>query len=93
MTIKAFSDDGKLIVHKKTDPDPSLRLAKLAREAEAPAPMSDSWHVARIDKHVLEKWVKEAGLRFDDRHAVRELIKRKLLDGDNAAFRVKSGTF
>ena len=90
--LKAFKDDGKLIVHKKTDPNLALEGVKRAREIST-TPMSDSKHVARIDAHVLEKWVKEAGLRFDDREAVRDLIKRKLMDSDNADWRVWQRTY
>lgn len=91
--LKAWKDDGKLIVQKKTDPNAALLEVKRARELGGQTPMSDSWHVGRIDTHILEMWVKEAGLRFDDREAVADLIKRKLLDGDNAAWRVKEGNF
>lgn len=89
---RIFTQDDKLIIHKQTDPTASLEAVKLAREAPT-QPISDSWHVGRIDKHVLELWVKEAGVRFDDREAVKEIIRKKLLDGDNKAFRVKEGNF
>lgn len=88
-----FTQDGKLVYHKQTDPTAALESARLLRGAPAAAPMADSVHVARLDAHVVEMWVKEAGLKWDDREAVRDLIKRKLMDGDNAAFRVWQGTF
>ena len=87
-----FKQDGKLVYHKQTDPTPALESVRQAREAEY-KPMADSWHVGRIDAHVLEKWLKEAGVKMHERDKVREVIRRKLLDGDNAAFRVKTGTF
>ena len=89
---RLFKQDGKLVVHSASDPTAALASVKLAREAPQ-SPLSDSWHVGRIDAHVLTKWIKEAGLRYDDREAVKELIARKLMDGDNAAFRVKGGSF
>lgn len=87
-----FTQDGKLVYHKQTDPNPSLQAVKMAREAEQ-SPMSDSWHVGRIDAHVLELWLKEAGVKYHERDKVKEVIRKKLLDGDFAAFRVKEGTF
>lgn len=89
---RLFKQDGKLIFQKVTDPEPALEAVRLAREAPA-LPMADSWHVGRIDAHVLEKWLKEAGVKFHEREKVREVIRNRLLDGDNAAFRVKAGTF
>ena len=79
--------------HKQTDPNPVLNSARLLRDVDLQAPMADSVHVARLDAHVVEMWVKEAGLKWDDRAAVRDLIRRKLMDSDNAAFRVWQGTF
>lgn len=96
--LNIFKQDDRLVIHKKTDPNPSLAAARVARDMTSAgvgqfyAP-SDSWHVGRVDKHVLEAWLKEAGVRWDDRAAVAEVLKRKLLDADNQAFRVKDGTF
>lgn len=90
---KIFKDDGKLVIHKKTDPTAVIENVKALRQAEENKAFQNNWHLARIDKHVLEKWVKEAGLTFDDREAIRDLLKKKLLDSNNAAFRVREGTF
>lgn len=96
MALKIYSQDDKLVIHKRTDPTPAIAAARVARDIQSAAgqaanPMSDSWHIGRIDAHVLEQWVKEAGLKFSDREAVKELIVRKMNDGDFAAFRVKEG--
>lgn len=53
----------------------------------------DAWHVARIDKRMLDKLVKEAGLRWDDTEAVRDLIDRLLNDGTLSKLRVHEGRF
>lgn len=79
--------------HKRTDPTPVLESAAALRANETSLPLADSVHVARLDAHVVEMWVKEAGLKWDDRQAVRDLIRRKLMDSDNAAFRVWQGNF
>lgn len=89
---RLFKQDGKLVFHKQTDPTAALESAKMARAAPG-APMADTWHVGRIDAHVLEMWLQEAGVKFHDKEAVRNVIRKKLLDGENAAFRVKEGSF
>ena len=88
-----FTDGSKVIRQKTTDPTAALDSAAELRSNGLTSFGKDNWHVGRIDRHVLEVWMKEAGLRMDDREAVADLIKRKLLDGDNAAFRVHQGTF
>lgn len=87
-----FWQDGRLVYHKQTDPTPALESVQVARDAPA-QPISDSWHVGRIDAHVLEQWLQEAGVKFSDKAAVRDVIRRKLMSSDNAAFRVKEGRF
>lgn len=87
-----FTDDGKLIHHKQDDPTPVLGLNAQLRSA-GKGVYGEKWLVGQVPTHVVEMWVKEAGLRFDDREAVRDLIKRKLLDSDNAAFRIQPGTW
>lgn len=88
-----FMQDGKLVYHKQSDPTPVLDFNASLRANDQTTFGHENWHVARIPAHLLEKWAKEAGLRFDDREAVRDLIKRKLLDGENAHLRVHEGTF
>ena len=53
----------------------------------------DKKHVARIPSALLEVWVKEAGLRFDDHEAVRDLMLKKILSGDYPKLRPWEGTF
>jgi hypothetical protein len=38
-------------------------------------------------------WLKEAGVRWDDHEAKKQIIRKKLLSGDFAAFRVWEGTY
>ncbi len=43
--------------------------------------------------HILSQWLKEAGVDWSDRGAAQEVIKRKMLSGDFAKFRVWEGTY
>lgn len=90
--IKAFKQDGHLVIHKQEDVDPVLHAVRVARDAPG-APMSDSWHIATLPTVLIEKWLNEEGLQLSDREAVRDMIKRKLLSGEFNAFRVHEGTY
>lgn len=87
---RMFKQDGKLIVQSQQATDPVIASARLAKEAPQ-QPVADSWHLARIPAHLLTQWVKEAGISYDDREAVKDLLMRKIMDSDNAAFRVHEG--
>lgn len=90
---KWFADGSKIIRQKTTDPTPALNSAAELRSNDMTTFGKDNWHVARIDAHVLEGWMKEAGISLHDRDAVKELIRKKLLSSENAGFRVHQGTF
>ena len=91
MAERFFLQDNELVFHKQTDPTATLERVKMQRDAALDH--GDSWHVGTLDKHVLEMWLKEAGLKYSGTEAVSDLIRTKLMDGDNAAFRVHEGTF
>lgn len=85
-------DEGDRIVRKNTfDVDSALAAVDLARQAPS-SPVSDSWHVASVPMWLVNEWLKEAGVQWNDK-AARDVIRRKLISGDFNAFRVKQGTF
>lgn len=94
MRKESWTVDGdKLIRHKQEDVEPVLNRAAELRSNGITSLGKENWHVGSIPKIVLENWVKEAGLRFDDREAVADLIKKKLLSGEFDKLRVHGGTF
>lgn len=90
-----FEQDGK-VIHKRThDHNPTLDLAERLRSAGANG-FSDNRLVGVIDKGMLAQWANEAGLKGSDPsywEKLREVVKRKMLDGDFAKFRVWEGTY
>ena len=50
-------------------------------------------HVGRVPFAVLENWVREAGVSFDDPEAVKEVMHRKLLSGEFSKFRIWEGEY
>lgn len=87
-----FTDDGKIIRKKTTDPTAALDRAALLRSNNMTG-FGENWHVGSIDMHVLEAWMKEDGITFDDRPAVQECIRKRLLSNEFNKFRVHEGTF
>ena len=87
-----FDDDGRIIHQRVQAVDPYIERARLARDAPA-QPMSDSWHVASVPMWLVNEWLKEAGVSWDDTVAAKDVVRRKLMSGEAAAFRVREGRF
>lgn len=92
MTERKFipGDGSKFHVKKTWDMQPNLDSAAALRSAGAVG-SSDNWHVARIDKRMFDKLIKEAGLTWDDTEAVEDMLFKLLNDGSLAKLRVKEG--
>ena len=43
--------------------------------------------------HVITQWCKDAGIRWDDTEARKEIVRKKILSGDFDKLRVWKGTF
>jgi len=85
-------DDSKIIVKKTFDPTPSLQQVRTLKDAGAMG-TSDNKLVARVPTWLINEWCKEAGVAWHDAEARREVVTKKLLSGDAAAFRVWEGTY
>lgn len=79
-------------VKRTFDVAPVMDSAAALRSA-GKTELGESWHVGRVDARVLSMWIKEAGLEPSDTHAIEDMLKKKLLDGDFSKFRVHEGTF
>jgi hypothetical protein len=81
--------EGKLYHQKITDAAPAIERAKWLKDVPASRlPVPDSRLVASVPLHMVALWLQEAGVSWDDREAAQEVLKRKLLSGEAAAFRV-----
>lgn len=85
-------EDGKLIHQRTLDAQPNLDRVQLLKEAPL-NPIEDSWLVGSVPLLLVTEWLKEAGVKWDDREAVQEVLQKKLLDGEFSKFRVREGTF
>lgn len=81
-----------LTIAKTEDVEPLLDDIKMRKNNNFVG-NSESRLVGRIPFTVLETWVTEAGLRFDDTEAVNDLVNKKLQSGEFNAFRVWEGRY
>lgn len=85
-------DGTKFAIKTTFDMQPNIDSATALRNAGKTG-TKDAWHVARIDKRMMDKIIKDAGLKWDDVEACRDLIDRMLKDGTLAKLRVHEGSY
>lgn len=88
---KVFEDDGKIIHARTFDNQPAMDDAAALRSAGLGV-TGESRLVGRIPMNLVNDWLKEAGVKWDD-PAARDVVRRKILSGDFDAFRVWGGRF
>ncbi len=92
---RMFEQDGKVVIQKTHDFRPDLQLTSDLRSAGADS-FGESKLVGVIPVGALELWGREAGLKGSDPdywQKMQDVVKRKLLDSDNAQLRVWEGTY
>jgi len=88
-----INDDGaKFHVKKVYDATPHLEQVKSLRSAGAIG-QGENRLVARVPLWVINEWCKQAGILYSDVEARREVMHRKLLNGEASAFRVWQGKY
>lgn len=85
-------DGPKFAVERKQDAEPILDDLQVRRSLGMVG-SSDMRHIGSVPNILLERWLADAGVRYSDRPAVKEVIKRKLLDGEFAKLRAWEGTY
>lgn len=86
-------DDDKIIIKSTFDGSHMLRDAQQARELSPNKFGSDYKHIGNVDMALVNVWLKEAGVKWEDTQAVKDVIKRKLMSNEFSALRVWSGTY
>lgn len=89
---KAFLENGKLVVQETHDFTPVLDRAAALRSAGMTS-FGESRHVADIPMKLWHEWAKKWGVKPSDTQAMKEVVKRELLNSDNAKLRVWEGTY
>tara|TARA_R110000824_G_scaffold198332_1_gene382306 strand:- start:202 stop:492 length:291 start_codon:yes stop_codon:yes gene_type:complete len=74
------------------DNQPSLNRAEDLRKAKI-GMTGDNRLVGSIPLNIMAQWCKEAGVKWDDIEARKEVVKKNILSGEFDKFRVWQGTF
>lgn len=88
----SFTDD-QIIIKKTYDASHMLEDAKYAREHAPNSFASDYKHVGNVDMALVNIWLKEAGVAWEDTQAVKDVIKRKMMSNEFSALRVWEGSY
>lgn len=81
-------------IHKKThDFTGAEKVAKMASVTTQGGVVGESRLIGTIPRALVNEWLKEAGVSWDDIEARQQVVKRKILSGDFDKFRVWKGTY
>lgn len=86
-------DDDKMIIKSTFDGSKMLKDAQYAREVTENSFGSDYKHVGNVDMALLNVWLKEAGVKWTDTQAVKDVLKRKLMSNEFRNLRVWEGSY
>jgi len=81
-----------MVIKQRHDVSQALKDARMARDAGIG--MSGENKLAGfLDPAIIGAWLKEAGVSWSDTEAAKEVVKRKMISGEFAKFRVWEGTY
>ena len=83
---------GKIIVESTYDNNPALEIAEQLRKAKVGITGHNKL-VGTIPIHIIKMWCDEAGIKWSDTQAKKEIIRKKMLSGEFDKLRVWKGTF
>lgn len=86
-----YEEDGKVIHVKQQDWQPMLDRNEELRQ-NGNAEFGESKLIGCLDSALINEWLKEAGISWDD-PAMDDVIKRKMLSGEFDKLRVWEGTY
>lgn len=93
-TRMALDSEGRLIVQRSHDVEPLLdHLAELRATTNGKSKSGELYHVGDLDPVVVEDYIKQAGITFQDFITDDAHIKRILMNPDFSKFRVWQGRF
>jgi hypothetical protein len=82
----------KIIVENTYDVAPTLDRAQQLRSLKLDG-IGESKLVGTIPMFLIQEWCKEAGIKWSDTHARKEVVKKKILSGEFDKLRVWKGTY
>ena len=84
--------EDKVVIQKTHDVNPELHRAQMLRDAGV-GQTGEKRLVGTIPLNLIAEWCKEAGVKWDDIQARRDVVKRKILSGEFDKFRVWKGRY
>tara|TARA_R110000796_G_scaffold28405_2_gene77735 strand:+ start:690 stop:977 length:288 start_codon:yes stop_codon:yes gene_type:complete len=87
-----FDGSDKFVIQTTHSNTPYIEQAKIIRDSGAGV-TGDNKLVGRIPMHLVNAWLKEAGIKWSDHEAKKDLIRKKMLSGEFDALRVWKGTY
>ena len=91
-TVHHDTKQGKIIVESTYDNNPALERVEQLNKAKVGL-TGESRLVGSIPIHIIKMWCTEAGIKWSDIEARKQVVKRKILSGDFDKLRVWKGTF
>ena len=82
----------KIIVQSTYDSNPTLERAEQLRKAKVGITGHNKL-VGTIPIHIVKMWCDEAGIKWGDTQAKKDIIRKKMLSGEFDKLRVWKGTF
>ena len=95
LSRRLILDGRKMHTETVTDVEPTLDRAAMLKSMPENVfeKVMDAWHVGSIPLVLYHQWLREAGVSPADHAAADEVLRKKLLSGEVAKFRVREGTF
>ena len=87
---KVETDGQTLQINQTHSAQPALDRARRLRETDQ---RGENRLVASVPMEMVQVWLDEAGVTWDNTEARQEILQRKLLSGEFSKFRVWQGTF
>lgn len=85
-------DGDSVTVHRQFANSPYITKAAQLREAGV-GQTGEHRLAGIVPVHVLNEWLREAGVDWSDTHAARDVVRRKLLSGEFDKLRVWDGRY
>jgi len=91
-TVHHDNKTGKIIVESTYDNNPALERVEQLNNAKVGL-TGENRLVGSIPIHIIKMWCTEAGIKWSDIEARKQVVKRKILSGEFDKLRVWKGTF
>ena len=84
---------GQMLIKQQHNFHAVAEKAKALKSAGLDNFGNDSKLVGVIPMKLVHEWAKKHGVRMDDVHAMKEVMRKELMDSDNSGFRVWEGKY